>query len=913
MKHLISLSLKYIRRQKVRTFLTFMCIMLSAFILATVCSFGSSLYTTLYNYTEHDDGLWEVDVTNWVRQAEDYIKALDIVKNHAVVDDYLQPHSEELAYMDDIGFFEISDGKTSSRAMVLSSSSYEGTKKLVSEMTVTDPAFNLDTDNADGVYVPHSFMDMGYSEGDTVTFTICPFSAKFDENSDIIKQLRAELKEKNGTSLTPMDIGFDRLPEELQRKASGSNLFFSLQRRNIDVKDYPLTDLNYGEPVEYTVKIAGFTESVNSFSVNLNRFINTKSGSVDLKKVYDKNHFLNCSLEDEMFIRIKDGCDFEEALKTLFTDLGHDYDKDFYSDNLRHSENSTLLGLEWKSADAIYSILPMFVLPLLAVLLIAWFIARFIIDNAFEMAVQERSTHFAALRIMGASKGQVAAIVLIEALFYCLTAVPLGILTAIFICRGAFNSFHRIGFPLFEFSVKGVFLAIAAGLCILAILVSAFTSAMWASRKLSPAEALNFGKPKSKKRKLRRYKSKLNLSSKRFLRRYTRKNIGASKSRFVISTITMGLGVLMFTFTALIGTFVKDVSGILNREIDCDYYVQTLYADGSFKENADKYFAGNDAFSEFRINSYFTTGVTSVSDTSEVTDKRLSNILEKGICMVFAVDKGEYNRDYFDEITGMSYEEFRDSGTAFFNISNTIHDPDTDKTTEVSERRYEKFSKPISVEGSQGFKADVTGVVYSPKAIGYALIVPIEMADGYTTEYDMYLTVNGMKNYEKANSTMEKYINSTTLIQFEDFFMAKTGLKEFVKAIVKIVLIFLISIWLVGILSMINCVNTSVLNRSRELMMLRSVGMTRKQLRKSVILETIMFSATAAVIGTLLGLGIFLIFVYLLIQEPSMLHIGKVAAVIIASLVLNIIISLLSAIPAIRNLGKGEAIAQAAA
>jgi len=89
MKHLISLSIKYIRRQKVRTFLTFMCIMLSAFILATVCSFGSSLYTTLYNYTEHDDGLWEVDVTNWVRQAEDYSKALDIVKNHAVVDDYL--------------------------------------------------------------------------------------------------------------------------------------------------------------------------------------------------------------------------------------------------------------------------------------------------------------------------------------------------------------------------------------------------------------------------------------------------------------------------------------------------------------------------------------------------------------------------------------------------------------------------------------------------------------------------------------------------------------------------------------------------------------------------------------------------------------------------------------------------------
>lgn len=913
MKHLISLSLKYIRRQKARTFLTFMCIMLSAFILATVCSFGSSLYTTLYNYSEHDDGLWEVEVTNWVRQAEDYSKALDIVKNHAVVDDYLQPHSEELAYMDDIGFFEISDGKNSSRAMVLSSSSYEGSKKLGSEMTVTDPAFNLDTDNADGVYVPHCFKDMGYSEGDTVTFTICPFSAKFDENSDIIKQLRKELKEKNGTSLTPMDIGFDRLPEELQRKASGSNLFFSLQRRNIDVKDYPLTNLSYGEPVEYTVKIAGFTESVNSFSVNLNRFINTKSGSVDLKKVYEKNHFLNCALEDEMLIRIKDGCDFEEALKTLFTDLGHDYDNEFYSDNLRHSENSTLLGLEWKSADAIYSILPMFVLPLMVVLLIAWFISRFIIDNAFEMAVQERSTHFAALRIMGASKGQVAAVVLIEAVFYCLTAVPLGILTAVFICRGAFNSFHRAGFPLFEFSVKGTFIVIGAALCILAIMVSAFTSAMWASRKLSPAEALNFGKPKSKKRRLRRYKSKLNLSSKRFLRRYTRKNIGASKSRFVISTVTMGLGVLMFTFTALIGTYVKELSGKIIPDSIGDYYIDTMYADESLIEAADECFAGNDAFSSYCITSIFTQEISAFSDTDEIADDRLKRISEKGMAMVYAVNEGEYKRCYLDEVTGMSYEEFRDSGSAFFNIQNGVRDPETDTIKETSKRRFEKFSKPITSESTNGLSLKILGVAYSPKAMSYNLIVPLEKAAEYAEDYHISLTVNGMENYEKAQASMDQFRQKVTLCNIEDLYMVGTGLKEFAKAIVKIVLVFLISIWLVGILSMINCVNTSVLNRSRELMMLRSVGMTRKQLRKSVILETIMFSATAAIIGTLLGLGIFLIFVYLLIQEPSMFHIGKAAAVIIASLTLNIIISLLAAIPAIRNLGKVEAIAQAAA
>ena len=87
MKHLIALSMKYIRRQKLRTFLTFMCITLSAFILTTICCYGSSLYTTLYNESIYDDGKWEVDISSWLEKSKDKDKALDIIQHHAVVDD----------------------------------------------------------------------------------------------------------------------------------------------------------------------------------------------------------------------------------------------------------------------------------------------------------------------------------------------------------------------------------------------------------------------------------------------------------------------------------------------------------------------------------------------------------------------------------------------------------------------------------------------------------------------------------------------------------------------------------------------------------------------------------------------------------------------------------------------------------
>ena len=152
------------------------------------------------------------------------------------------------------------------------------------------------------------------------------------------------------------------------------------------------------------------------------------------------------------------------------------------------------------------------------------------------------------------------------------------------------------------------------------------------------------------------------------------------------------------------------------------------------------------------------------------------------------------------------------------------------------------------------------------------------------------------------------------LAGIEDLYIGNTGLFSLISAIVKIVASFLISIWLVGVLSMINSVNTSVLNRSRELMMLRSVGMTKKQLRKSVMLETIMFSTTAAITGAILGTGLYMLTLIeqLIAKQLRLQDIAAIPAVVALALGINVLISIIAAIPAIKNLNKVESIAQAA-
>ena len=924
MKHLIALSLKYIRRQKLRTCLTFMCIMLSAFILTTMCTYGSSLYSTLYNYTVSDEGKWEVDISSWLDNAADRDKALDIIRNHAVVTDHIYLRYENAFYPVSQrtrrgSFFEISDGKSKKLFTTVSSEKMLGNNDLLGKFDQMESSLLLPDEKKDGVYVSSELKDMGYSEGDTVTISIRPLTGIVDESADVVKAARAELKEKYGTEYCGSDEEYEELPNDVRKKAySGTIIQFLKLRKHMSVYDIPYTDIQYGEPASYTFKIAGFFSHTSLYNQEgMFSIINTEGTNIDLSELSEKNPDLDVNMDSTMKIRLTDNMDYDESLKALFTALGYDYDKDFQDAvKFPHKENNLLLALEWKSPYAIYQFLAAIIAPALLVLLIGWFISRFVIDNTFEMAVQERSTHFAALRIMGASKGQIAFIVLAEAIFYCLTAVPLGMLAAVLICRSAFVSLRRSGAQMFEFSAKPVFLALAAFLVIIAIFISAYTSAMWASRKLSPAEALNFGKPKSRKKKFRRKKSKLYLSSKKFLRRYTRKNIGTAKSRFIVSTITMALGVLMFTFTALITAYVvKEFRENVDGESIYDFNIMDYVPSdtNSPESEPDKYFADSDAFSKYEISGSMYVSINNTDDSDKILKEKLmrDNTGNRDYISIIALNEAGYKKSELDKITGMSYEEFRRKDGVLYN--NSIYgmhitlDEETLKPIAYYEKEYTDLGKGYTITDLNGDSFNVIGKVACDHEDA-SVIMPIEKSGEYNMTYNIILKVSDRQHYEEAESLVNEFRDNAVCFDVENYYAEGTGLLTFISAIIKIVASFLLSIWLVGILSMINSVNTSTLNRSRELMMLRSVGMTRKQLRKSIFLETIMFSSTAAVTGTILGVIAYLLF---LSDEPNK-PMAVIAAVVLLSLAVNVIISLLAAIPAIKSLGKVESIAQAA-
>ena len=135
---------------------------------------------------------------------------------------------------------------------------------------------------------------------------------------------------------------------------------------------------------------------------------------------------------------------------------------------------------------------------------------------------------------------------------------------------------------------------------------------------------------------------------------------------------------------------------------------------------------------------------------------------------------------------------------------------------------------------------------------------------------------------------------------------------EFYKSIMRIIRIVLLVIWAVGVFSMVNTVNTSVLNRQNELVMMRAVGMTRRQLSGTVLLESALFCGISTVCGLIVSIICYFCGVAFMLRpengdvdaylRDALVQPGLIVLVIAAVLLINLVISVFAAIPGIRIL-----------
>lgn len=899
---MISLSLKYIRRQKLRSTLTFLCITLSVFILNAFGVALSSLLATLRADEIQKNGSWEVNVQPIMtalamRDGKTEQEVGETISDLVVVSDYLYCNNMLLELIpvrnleSAIGYLEIQiDDKQPHRFQKMEMNQSGGNPALLGEQSYFSTTAVVLQENE--AILPQWVQEMGYEIGDTVTLTCTPVYAILSDDIPQVQATRTLLAENNNLDEGTLYVISDE-PEKTEYDASQYKQVYYEHLLSYVNDLYTLDEIEFrdaqkGNPVAVTVTIAGFDASRTIDSGVFDCTIEWSLGNL-AEDIYISNTafnqqwdeqrslsadfsslYMDYSGENERLIRIADHVQFEDGLVELLRALDVE-DPELYSYHFIPSLlHGTLLALELKS----FAVSDGFVLGcgLAAVLLILiWAFGRFVIDNAFEISVQERSIQFATLRIMGASKRQLSALVMTEATAYALTAVPIGTLTAVGLCKLLIVVMRSAGMRAFTFSLNPWLLILAVVLSLVPIYISAYTSAIYASRKMTLTEAMQFGKPKtSKKRKASRGK----LTGKGFVYRYAWKNMMRTKRRFLISSLVMILGVALSTICLIFVIFialVMIVEGVfLTNENSYDFWFDSSSTSTGSYNRLVKYLDDNENYAAYIIDAGI--GGRPSDDSKALLLRMLQEQPGVDFVVVQVVHESIYTQ-YMEPLTGITYAEWCDSKQAFVVEDCYPYGKYDEKRNPIAPlpagyTPIEAFTNgeapKVTLDTSDG-QTDIPLLGYvcplpeittqGLNVYGAAIVLPVENYHLYLDHFACSATATASSHvpYDVIMEEIDALTASGEIILSTDEYAFNTGATKMLAAVLIAMFSFAGSIWLSGVLSMVNTLHTSVLNRHSELRMLRAVGCSTKQMKKMLVLEGVVFSSISTLIGLLLG------------------------------------------------------------
>ena len=840
MKYLVSLASKYIKRQKFRTCLTFISIVLASFILNMGLITLSSAILSLKQYTIDSMGTWEVNLTDYVDK-EKIPQTLEKLQKHILVDDILYYNNSyvRVPFSDKSSYIEVSYDKVGKLlCKSVNQKSMCGNPLLVREFNIR--AVHVHNDN--GIILPEVFREYGYKEGNSIT------------------------------------LGFTYICDKYRGKT--------------------YTD---------SFVIEGFSESAESGTGIMDVWIKENkdiTSQITAGDNLDKKSEISLSSDSDsgLYIRVNKNGKFDDCTNTILSDIESENN---YLDLLSDPDafNSRLLLMELKAL-----INPKHIVPIIAILagllLLFWLVERFIIDNAFEISVVERSRKFTVLKTLGASKGQLSALTFNEAVFYCVTAVPIGMVTAYIIILSLFKSFSFIGIRSMVFSSNPAILAVGFVLCVISVVISSYTSAMWNTRKSTLIKAMNYGNSVKIKKKKVKDKKYLNKSSIQLIKTYSKRNMKRAKGKYIFSAFAGSVSmILLFSalFTATgIKTFLKENEDFFSSPFASDFRISVLR---ERPENIFNFFKKGEDIIQCRVKgTYYGYNYAFSEHDKQIYEKFSGNIPE--VFSLETIDKIQYDEEIKD-ILKLSYDEFVDQKSAILVVM--TDDAGNSGTCFRSVSEYGFESEPEITFGKSKIK--ISGVIITDVHINLELIVPIEnISDKKLSWCDAVITVKDSKAYKKASDLCTEFVDTNPNVEYYmDDYIHNTGFINTMSALGKTAIVFFVFTWLTGIVSMINLTNTRIMNCQREYFIMRCLGMSKRQIVGSVLYDLVFFSVISTFMGILFSSVMILPFLeesknggfYLKIIR-NIFSIGIPASVI--ALAVNICIPVLFAMPLIKKM-----------
>ncbi|MGN9165127.1 ABC transporter permease [Tissierellaceae bacterium HCP3S3_D8] len=586
-------------------------------------------------------------------------------------------------------------------------------------------------------------------------------------------------------------------------------------------------------------------------------------------KTYEDNNY-------NAYIKISNIKDANEKIASIGDNLGIGEDSIEYNYRLLRLYAESLSKTFNKSLIALL----IFVVTLIVISTIA------VIYNAFNISVLERISQFGLLRSVGATPNQIRAIVLKEAGILSLIGIPIGLFSGVLAMKIVIYIIGLLdtNFSLvndMEITISGTVFLISTVVGVMTVFLSAIGPARQAGR-VSPLEAIrNTGEIKKESFK--------KVGNSPLVRKIlgvegeiAYKNLRRNKKRFLITVFSMVISISLFITFSTFSDFTFKM-GAMDSAGMGDFNIY-----GDMQDRSDEIYGElidiKDVKRVYKV----------IKDNGEILleDRQINKKMMEIAPYLFADKKDDLIRLHNAELRIIGDENLevlkgllkegtidieelnKNNGVLVINNTN-VYDNKTERSILMEGYNFKVGDKiPFGSyrdnrddEGTKYQDLNVVGVLDKgvlDKLYNYdgdvVIITTEEVYKDIFPEYDSYVNMYIEMKDDGDSENIKTYLEEISTLSPGVYYMDYAEEARNNRALGIVMSIFLYGfvaiITLISAINIINTISTNIILRTREIAMIKAVGMTQSGIKRMVAFESLFYGLYSSLFGGTIGLGL---------------------------------------------------------
>jgi len=195
--------------------------------------------------------------------------------------------------------------------------------------------------------------------------------------------------------------------------------------------------------------------------------------------------------------------------------------------------------------------------------------------------------------------------------------------------------------------------------------------------------------------------------------------------------------------------------------------------------------------------------------------------------------------------------------------------------------------------------------VFEPTLMAYPVTTDlsvVEAAGIRRQDYGLTIEVAEGADVGAVRAALDEVVAGVPLVSVQDKAELVASVRAQINQLLYMVYALLALAIVIAVIGIINTLGLSVIERTREIGLLRAVGLTRPQLRRMITLESVAISVLGAVLGLALGLLFGSLLRYALREDLTSLElpIGQLTVFLALAVVVGVLAAVVPAIRASR-------------